>query len=230
MLGLNARFLGVVSQSPPFRHISAAEHARTLQAATGTACDVNNGTTLYLGLRGGDVCSDYYVWVTLSPHASNCERFVHQDGLELRRPMTELDRTRWTYSSCEPNSFKHFFTDVSEYEQANNLAIVVEDLEAHTDPESLKVMLFQVDQGAGPPLDPTIDSADNSMTRALGKNYALNLNYLQLHEGRAIVTVQCGANAVRFRVVASLVYAQLVVGEHQGGMMYPGVSASDAPE
>ena len=55
------------------------------------------------------------------------------------------------------------------------------------------------------------------MVRALGKNYALNLNYLQLNEGRVIVTVQCGANDVRFRVVARLVHAKLVEGEHQIG-------------
>ena len=74
--------------------------------------------------------------------------------------MTDLDRTAWVYSSCEPNSFKHFFTDVSDHEQANNLAIVVEDLEENTDPESLKVMLFQVDEGDEPPVDPTVESAD----------------------------------------------------------------------
>ena len=58
------------------------------------------------------------------------------------------------------------------------------------------------------------------MGRALGKNYALNLNYLQLNEGRVIVTVQCGANDVRFRVVARLVHAELVEGEHQIGANY----------
>ena len=83
-------------------------------------------------------------------------------------------------------------------------------------------MLFQAEVGAQPPVDPHVDNADASMTRALGKNYALNLNYLQLHEGRVIVTVQCGASHVRFRVVASMVHAKLVEGEHQIGMMYPG--------
>ena len=66
-----------------------------------------------------------------------------------------------------------------------------------------------------------VDDADVSMTRALGKNYALNLNYLKLSEGRVIVTVQCGASDVRFRIVARLVHAELVEGEHQIGMMYP---------
>eukprot|EP01044_Picomonas_judraskeda_P001183 COSAG03_NODE_65_length_15137_cov_3.350446_5_plen_160_part_00 len=138
--------------------------------------------------------------------------------------MTELGRTAWTYSSCEPNSLQHFFTDVAESERANNLGVVVEDLEKNTDPESLQVMLFQVNQGDEPPNDPSIENADISMTRALGKNYALNLNYLNLREGRVIVTVQCGASPVRFRVVASLVHAKLVEGEHQLGMMYPGES------
>lgn len=213
-----------ITLTPPFHHTSAAEMALTQEVSTGTECDIHNGTTLYLGVRGGDVCSNYYVWVTLSPHSSSCERFSQQDGLEVRRPMAKLDRTSWTYSSCEPNSFQHFFTDISADDQANNLAIVVEDREVKTDPESLKVMLFQVDVGAQPPVDATVDSADESMTRALGKNYALNLNYLQLEEGRVIVTVQCGASPVRFRVVASLVHAKLVEGEHQLGMMYPGES------
>ena len=83
--------------------------------------------------------------------------------------MAELDRTAWTYSYCEPHSLQHFFTDVSEYEQSNNLAIVVEDIEVNTDPESLTVMLFQGEAGDEPPVDPTIDDADASMTRALGK-------------------------------------------------------------
>ena len=81
----------------------------------------------------------------------------------MRTPMADLDRTAWVYSSCEPNSFKHFFTDISDHDQANNLAIVVEDLEENTDPESLKVMLFQVDVGDEPPVDPsslTIDTGN----------------------------------------------------------------------
>jgi hypothetical protein len=159
---------------------------------------------------------------TQEPHSSSCERFAQQDDLSVRTEMAELDRTAWTYSYCEPHSLQHFFTDVSEYEQSNNLAIVVEDIEVNTDPESLTVMHFQGEAGDEPPVDPTIDDADASMTRALGKNYALNLNYLQLSEGRVIVTVRCGASAVRFRVVASLVHAKLVEGEHQIGMMYPG--------
>ncbi len=216
-----------ITLTPPFHHTSAVEVAHTQQASTGTECDIHNGTTVYLGLRGGHICSDYYVWVTLSNHSSTCQRFSHQDGLEVRRSMVELDRTSWTYSSCEPNSFQHFFTDISVYDQANNLAIVVEDLEHNTDPESLTVLMFQVNAEAEPPLDPIIDDAHASMTRALGKNYALNLNYLQLQEGRVIVTVQCGANSVRFRVVASMVHAKLVEGEHQLGMMYPGATQSD---
>ncbi len=211
-----------ITLTPPFHHTSAVEMAHTHQASTGTACDIHNGTVEYLGLRGGHVCADYYVWVTLSPHNSTCQRFSQQDGLEVRRPMAELDRTTWTYSSCEPNSLQNFFTDIPAAEQGNNLAIVVEDLEVETDPESLKVMLFQVESGAEPPVDPNVDDADASMTRALGKNYALNLNYLKLEEGRIIVTVQCGANPVRFRVVASMVHAKLVKDEHQIGMMYPG--------
>ena len=52
-----------------------------------------------------------------------------------------------------------------------------------------------------------------------GSYYALNLNYLELQEGRVMVTVRCGAGSMRFRVVAPLVYAKLVEGEHQPGMM-----------
>lgn len=106
------------------------------------------------------------------------------------------------------------------------MAIVVEDLEENTDPESLNVMLFQLDEGDEPPVDPNVEDADTSMTRALGKNYAMILNYLELEQGRVIVTVQCGANHVRFRVVASLVHAKLTEAEHQIGMMYPGESAT----
>jgi hypothetical protein len=51
----------LLSQTPPFHHTSAAEVAHTHHAATGTACDLHNGTTQYLGLRGGHECSDYYV-------------------------------------------------------------------------------------------------------------------------------------------------------------------------
>ena len=105
------------------------------------------------------------------------------------------------------------------------MAIVVEDLEANTDPESLNVMLFQVDDGGEPPVDPKVEDADSSMTRALGKKYAMILNYLELRQGRVIVTVQCGASHVRFRVIASLVHAKLVEAEHQVGMIYPGESA-----
>ena len=67
------------SQTPPFHHTSAVEMARTQQAATGTECDIHNGTTQYLGLRGGHVCSDYYVWVSLAAHNSSCQRFSQQD-------------------------------------------------------------------------------------------------------------------------------------------------------
>lgn len=138
--------------------------------------------------------------------------------------MAELDRTSWTYGSCDANSYAHFYTDTTLDEQANNMAIVVEDLEKNTDPESLSVMLFQVDDGDEPPVDPNVEDADTSMTRALGKKYAMILNYLELRQGRVIVTVQCGASHVRFRVIASLVHAKLVEAEHQVGMIYPGES------
>lgn len=216
-----------ITLTPPFHHTSAVEMANTHQASTGRACDIHNGTVQYLGLRGGHVCADYRVWVTLSPHSSICQRFSHQDGLDVRRPMVEIDRTTWTYSSCQPNSLQHFFTDISADDQANNLAMVVEDLEINDNVESLQVMLFQVDAGGQPPADANLYSADASMTRALGKNYALNLNYLQLQEGRVIATVQCGANPTRFRLTAPLVYAKLIEGEHQSGMMYPGELAMD---
>ena len=68
------------SQTPPFHHTDAVEMAITQQVSTGTACDIHNGTAQYLGLRGGHVCSDYYVWVTLVPHNLRCARFSQQAG------------------------------------------------------------------------------------------------------------------------------------------------------
>lgn len=138
--------------------------------------------------------------------------------------MAELDRTSWTYSSCDANSYQHFYTDATLYEQANNMAIVVEDLEENTDPQSLSVMLFQVEEGDEPPVDPKVEDADSSMTRSMGKKYAMILSYLELRQGRVIVTVQCGASHVRFRVIASLIHAKLVEAEHQIGMIFPGES------
>ena len=97
-----------------------------------------------------------YVWVDLTPHSSSCERFAQQDDLQVRTSMAELERTAWTYSSCKTNSIQHFYTDITDHEQANNLAVEVEDIETSTDPESLLVMLFQGDVGDEPPQDPNV--------------------------------------------------------------------------
>jgi hypothetical protein len=135
--------------------------------------------------------------------------------------MAELDRVAWTYGSCKANSIQHFYSDVTEIESKNNIAVEVEDISINTDPESLSIMLFQSEVGDEPPIDPNIDDADASATRALGKMYAIKLNYLQLTAGRLILTVQCGANDVRFRAVARLIHAELSEGAFVTGMMYP---------
>ena len=73
--------------------------------------------------------------------------------MQVKTAKTELDRTAWTYSSCQAGSTKHFYTDITNREAANNLAVEVEDIEINTDPESLSVMLFKGEVGDEPPVD-----------------------------------------------------------------------------
>ena len=142
-----------ITLTPPFHHTSAAEAAHTHQTASASTCHIHIGTTQFLGLRGGHECSDYYVWVDLSPHSSSCERFAQQDDLQVKTAKEKLDRTSWTYSSCQAGSTKHFYTDITNREAANNLAVEVEDIEINTDPESLSVMLFKGEVGDETPVD-----------------------------------------------------------------------------
>ena len=133
-------------------------------------------------------------------------------------PKEKLARTHFTYSTCQPHSFQHFYTDISYVESKNNMLILVEDIEGRLNPTSLTVLLFDLESGAEVPFDPNEDDADQVQTRASGRTWAININYLNLHPGRLIVSVQCGESTVRFRAVAKLVQAELYEHEHQSGM------------
>ena len=211
-----------ITLAPPFHKATAEQFLLEHKLAQAIVCDTTNGTEHWLGLQGGHACADYDIWIDVHAHNISCTRFAHEKGLVASTPKQKLARTHFAYSTCQPHSFQHFYTDITETESKNNLVIQVEDMQLRNlNPTSLRVMLFDLEAGAEVPLDPNEDDANQVQTRAAGRIWAININYLNLHAGRLIVSVQCGASAVRFRAVASLVHANLLEHEHQSGMMFP---------
>ncbi|KAK3262971.1 hypothetical protein CYMTET_28204 [Cymbomonas tetramitiformis] len=187
------------------------------QVAEGTfnvayVCNAKEGKN-YMAMIGGDRCALYRLAVETVDGEQECTDFEHDPGAEEYN-LLQLDQFYTAYA--EPSTYTDFYLHINEEDSQDNLQIEVEDLGTDLNPEALCVYMY-VGSIPGDRHTPFSDCWSNS------KRWVVARNAYELTEGDLYISVKINsAAAVKFRVLARLVSAEIEDGSYIRGTVCPG--------
>eukprot|EP01044_Picomonas_judraskeda_P001185 COSAG03_NODE_65_length_15137_cov_3.350446_7_plen_940_part_00 len=203
---------------PPYVETSASK-----QLERGTErvsiCNVEHGRS-YLGLHGGHHCAMYEVAVHVySDSDSECEEMTHSRSADSHGELEELQFEHNLIRSCTAGSFVDFYVNILNQAERStpgiNFAVEVENLSQHLDPEALSLYLYDGEIPANRVTELRQEYSADGV-------YSVTVNANEVRAGQYFVSVRCGHNPIRFRLLPRAIQAELYPGDIVSASVCPG--------
>lgn len=127
-----------------------------------------------------------------------------------------LEFDHFTPGSCEPGEYVDYKFKITCEQAESNLVIELEDVSGTDDPEALTLLLYEGEEA------PADRVTELFAARASDHMYSVAVNSWDIHPGDYIVSVKCGAEPKRFRLLAELIKSEVKDRGHVAGVVCPG--------
>ena len=203
---------------PPYGETSASKQLQ-FGAETVSICNVEHGIS-YLGLHGGHHCSMYEVSAHVYSDSDRpCTAQLHTANAAAYGALEEVPLDHNLVRSCRAGRFVEFYIDLANLPGQSspgiNFAVEVEDLSEQLNPEALGLYLYDGEI-------PTNRETELRQEYSADGMYSVTVIATEVHAGRYFISVRCGDEPVRFRLLAHAIHAKLYPGDTVSGSVCPG--------
>jgi len=209
---------------PPFAQVKAPDCAKTstcaspadeLGSKTIELCDVHDGHLYYLGLLGTDHCAEYSVTASyFTDTADHSCHALHHAGDAAKNGATEVEAEHFLLRDAEAGEIHDFFLTVDAKHKDDNIVVEVENLSEEEEPESMIVKLFHKEI-------PVDREAEHLAAFGVHNIFSVAKSAHDVKEGTYYISVEA-KKAVKFRVLAMFIHAEMKPGDHSHGEVCPG--------
>ena len=209
---------------PPFAQVKAPDCAKSstcaspadeLGSKTIELCDVHNGHLYYLGLLGTDHCAEYSVTASyFTDTADHSCHALHHAGDAAKNGATEVEAEHFLLLDAEAGEIHDFFLTVNAKHKDDNIVVEVENLSEEEEPESMIVKLFHKEI-------PVDRKAEHLAAFGVHNIFSVAKSAHDVKEGTYYISVEA-KKAVKFRVLAMFIHAEMKPGDHSHGEVCPG--------
>lgn len=209
---------------PPFAQVKAPDCAKSstcaspadeLGSKTIELCDVHDGHLYYLGLLGTDHCAEYSVTASyFTDTADHSCHALHHAGDAAKNGATEVEAEHFLLRDAEAGEIHDFFLTVDAKHKEDNLVVEVENLSEEEEPESMIVKLFHKEI-------PVDRKAEHLAAFGVHNIFSVAKSAHDVKEGTYYISVEA-KKAVKFRVLAMFIHAEMKPGDHSHGEVCPG--------
>jgi hypothetical protein len=182
---------------------------------------------VWAGIFGSGLCGEYNLTATYFGGSHDSETCSLEMGGEDSHAASvkSLKLEHVARASCEPYEWVDFGIELNDHDRENNIVFEVQDLSTGgMNPESLSVHLFTDEIPVNRLTENRADSS-NSAVYAVFKTF-LSLNQLTNLDGEPVekvyLSVRCGPNPSKFRVLGEHVEAHLESGHYSRGEVCSG--------
>ena len=201
---------------PPYGHASSEHQLAHHTEDHVSICNVDHGKH-FLALRGGIHCALYEVSVHI--YTGACTPQAHTGGMTITNGIMMLEFGHFHLGECSPGEYEDYYFDLvmqpGKTHLDVNVVIEVEDLSESMNPEALALYVYT---GSIPPDRETELRRESTVDQT----YSVSINANEIHAGRYFVSVRCGDEPARFRILPRTIQSSMSAGDHVVGIVCPG--------